>query len=410
MTKLKVFFPVLKVFFLSLILTILMVAPAQAGVEFVTPVGNCNHVDEIGDGKDLFIIAGQNVQFKVFGNSVDLSDPTSGFRMVPPSGTSNIRAGIVSQGTDCGGTGFALVEVDSPVNLAANARRTLFFKMPLGDESRLKMTIKSFPAINATWNTQHVVNCIVKTGTLQTLNQERRLRIQLPPGHQQDQTNCNQRTLFARVNPSDIGELDIDKPFRYTLTGLPTFITSNQINPQGAADLQQINFPINVAGIRALNATSNSIITIRSLNPNRTRTLNLDVVPNLANGFTEAANCRNLQTGDTVNVDDLVDCELNLAAPPTAGQLITFEVQDRLCVEAGSPDVSYASGSGIGTYIASGTGTIFQVPLRTLSGATSVNTPCASETGVQHTVKFWIGERDTANPDAIDTFRIRTLE
>ena len=143
MTKLKLFFPLAKVLFFSLILTLLMVFPAEAGVEFVTPIWSCNHVDKIGDGKDLFIIAGRDVRFRVFGNSVDLSNPAlppnlnSGFRI---SSTANgIRARIVSQGRDCGGTGFALVEVDSPEDLAANTQRSLFFKMPLGDESPLQI-------------------------------------------------------------------------------------------------------------------------------------------------------------------------------------------------------------------------------------------------------------------------------
>ena len=63
----------------------------SAGVEFVTPIGNCtNKVDTIGDGKDLFIAAGPNVQFEVFGNSVDLSNPTSGFRIATDSGAGNV--------------------------------------------------------------------------------------------------------------------------------------------------------------------------------------------------------------------------------------------------------------------------------------------------------------------------------
>jgi hypothetical protein len=121
-------------------------SPAQAGVEFVTRTADCTKVDRIGDGKDLFIMAGRNVRFRVFGNSVDLSNPTNGFRIATDSGAGDVRAKIVSQGTDCGGTGFALVDVDSPANLNANIQRSLFFKMPFGDESRLQMTIKAFPA------------------------------------------------------------------------------------------------------------------------------------------------------------------------------------------------------------------------------------------------------------------------
>jgi hypothetical protein len=136
--------------------------------------------------------------------------------------------------------------------------------------------------------------------------------------------------------------------------------------------------------------------------------LNLEVVPNLSNGFTQAANCRNLQTGDTVTANDLVQCELRLAAPPGSGQLITFEAQDRLCVASGATNVSYANASGIGTTTLTGSGTLFEVPLRALGGSTSANTPCANLISpVQHTLKFWIGARDTSTPDTQDTFRIR---
>jgi hypothetical protein len=395
----------------ALALTALTVPPAQAGVEFVTRTGDCTKVDQIGDGKDLFIIAGPNVRFRVFGNSVDLSNPSSGFRIATDSGLGSVAARIVSQGRDCGGTGFALVEVDSPLDLTSNIQRSLFFKMPAGDESRLQMTIKAYPAINVTWVFASV-GCIVKTGTFERLNQDHKIRITLPAGHRQDQTTCNERTLSARVDASDIGELDIPGPdFKYAVSGLPAFMTSNQATALGPTAPHGISFLIDVAGIRALTTTSNSTITVSSRNPNRTSTLNLEVVPNLSNGFTQAANCRNLQTGDTVNVNDPVQCELRLAFPPAAGQLITFEVRDRLCVTAGAPNVNYNPASGIGTTTLTGTGTIFQVALRALGGTQSNGTsPCASLTGVQHTVGFWIGLQDTPAPDTQDTFRIRSLQ
>lgn len=394
----------------TLALTALTLPAAQAGVEFVTSTANCTKVDLIGDGKDLFIMAGNNVRLRVFGNSVNLSDPTSGFRIATDSGAGAVTARIVSQGTDCGGTGFALVEVDSSAGLTSDIQRSLFFKMPLGDESRLQMKIKAFPAINATWDFQQSVQCTVKTGSLATLNQDKKIRLTLPAGHQQDQTTCNSRTLVANVRPADIGEVDIFRAFNYSVAGLPPFMTSSQANPLGPHQPTRISFPINVAGIRDLDAVSNSTITF-SIVPTRTSTLNLEVVPNLANGFTQAANCRNVQTGDTVNVDDLVQCELNLAfQPPAAGQLITFEVKDRLCVEAGALNVEYFKADGIGTMTLRGAGTVFQIPLRALAGTTSATTPCASLTGVQHTVDFWIGVKDTPVPDTQDTFRIRSLQ
>ena len=50
-------------------------------------------------------------------------------------------------------------------------------------------------------------------------------------------------------------------------------------------------------------------------------------------------------------------------------------------------------------------------PFRTRAGTSSANTPCASQTGVQHTGQFRVGRRD--NPSGSDftiaTFRIRAL-
>lgn len=413
------FYGWLRVAVAALALIALTVPPVQAGVEFVTGIGtadDCNRVDKIGDGKDLFIIAGPDIRFRVFGNSVNLSNPTSGFRIATDSGVGTVTARIVSQGNDCGGTGFALVEVDSPVGLASDIQRSLFFKMPFGDESRLQMRIKAFPTINVTWTSvQTDIGCIVKTGGFEKLNQDHRIRITLPPGHRQDQTTCNQRTLVAKVVPSLIGELDIPGPkFKYSVSGLPTFMTSNQAASVALFIQPQINFPIDIAGIRALSTTRNSTITVSSRNPNRTSTLNLEVVPSpLANGFTQAANCRNLQTGDIVNLGDPVQCELRLAAPPAAGgQPINFEVSLAGCVTAqgtnpaGMSNFQYSSASGLGSATLTGAGTIFEVPLRTQAG-----TGCASDTGVQHTAKFWIGARDSESGAdfTLDTFRIRSV-
>lgn len=325
--------------------------------------------------------------------------------------------------------GFALVEVDSPLTLTSSSQWSLFFKMPLGDESRLQIAIKPYPTIDVKWTSQQTaISCIVKTGTFEKLNQDHKIRITLPPGHQQDQTTCNSRTLVAQVLPSSVGELDIAPSFKYSVSGLPAFVTSSQTTAMPPGTAANISFSIDVAGIRAVgttstsgrrfqsisrksssSGTSNSSITVSSLNTSRTSILNLEVVPNLSNGFTQAANCRNLQTGDTVTANDLVQCELGLAAPPSAGQLITFEAQDRLCVASGAPNVSYSSASGIGTTTLTGSGTLFEVPLRALAGSTSANTPCASQNSpVQHTLKFWVGQRDTSVPDTQDTFRIRS--
>jgi hypothetical protein len=393
----------LRILSISLGLAALAAPAAQAGVEYVTRTTDCNnHVDEIGDGKDLFIVSGPNVQFEVWGNSVDLSNPTSGFRIATDSGVGNVTAKIVSQKSGaanlsrgCGNTGSAVVEVDSPINLTSNIQRSLFFKMPLGDESRLQMTIKALPTFTATWTTvQNSVSCIIKSGSFEKQNQDSKIKIQLPPGSAQDLTTCNQNTLVAHIVPASISEIDINRSVTYTATGLPNFLSATSPSTATTSVPIDISFPINVSRIRSLTAASNSNIVIASSNPARTVTLNLEVQPGIANGFTQPANCNNQLTGKVVNVNDLVQCELRLSLAPGNGQLITFQVQDRLCMTPGAPGVNYSSATGVGTTTLTGSGLIFQVPLRTVGGTMSTGQPCASQTGVQQTIKFWVGQRD----------------
>lgn len=280
-------------------LVALGVASAWAGVEFVTPINMCRaKVDEIGDGKDLFIIAGPNVQFEVFGNSIDLIDPNSGLRIATDSGAGSVTARILhkhsgssNKDRGCGDIGSAEVEVDSPIDLTSNVQRSLFFRMPLGDESRLQMTIKAYPVINSvTWtSSQSDVDCVVKAGTLERLEQDHKMRIRLPPGHRLDNSSCSSQMLVALVS-ANIGELDIPyggsaaisgwAGFTYAVTGAPAFLQPSQIPTWVLQYPRDIYFGINVLAIRSLTGASNSTITVRSPNPNAgTGTLTLEVIP-----------------------------------------------------------------------------------------------------------------------------------
>jgi hypothetical protein len=99
--------------------------------------------------------------------------------------------------------------------------------------------------------------------------------------------------------------------------------------------------------------------------------------------------------------------ELDIAGPV---KLITFQAVDRLCFAAGAPGVTYFPSTGVGTITLSGSGVIFQVPLRVQGGAMSTGQACASQTGVQQTVKFWVGQRDIESGADFtqDSFRIKS--
>ena len=325
-----------------------LVAPcipvAHAGVEFVTSTTDCTTpVDRIGDDKDLFIAAGEDVKFEVFGNSVDLSDRNDGFRI---TGGENVDAEIIEQHSGvenltrgCGNTGSAVVSVESNVNRNTRARRSVLFTMPLGVESRLRVTVKPLPKISAEWTSEDV-NCIVQTGSVQRLNQNKRMQIELPPGHTEDATNCFQNTLWARVRPEDMGELDIRGPgFRYEVTGMPAFLTQTQelTSPTAYAP---IRFEIDVEAIRALTEPSQSTITIRSPNADRTATLRLNVFPNLGEGFTVPAAC----TPQTMIAGGFTDCKVTVASPAgEGGQPITWRMQQATCFppDLGDDDLAF---------------------------------------------------------------------
>jgi len=376
-----------------LAVTALGTSTAQAGVEFVTRIGDCGvKVDQIGDGKDLFIIAGNNIRFEVWGNSVDLSNPSTGFRIGVDSGAGTVKARIIrqrsgatNQGRGCGNTGSAEVEVDSPVTLTSNIQRSLFFKMPFGDESRLQMTIKAYPTFNVTWeSTSDAVSCIVKTGTFEKLNQDHKIRIQLPPGHRQDQTSCTQNTLIARGIPSDIGELDIAKEFTYLIAGLPAFLQASPPSVVSPKVFPQISFTISVSGIRALTTVSNSNIVISSLNPNRSSTLNLEVRPDLGNGFSAAATCNPA----SLNVGDPTDCRLTLASPVTNPQPITWRITTATCFTQAVAEAPYDANAPFQVFSFPAGQSAANIRVRSVnnSGCTSSLSP------IRHVFEAWIGD------------------
>jgi len=418
-----------------------MVAPAAwlpatsfAAVEFVTPVGTCNRVDTPSDGKDLSVQAGQNLRFEVWGDGIDVNpsvrwtvdggpdDDLVKARIVRP------HSGVENLGRGCKiAKGSVEVEVDSPDEAGATRQRSLWFRMPLGDESRLQMRVVPFrtpvwtfaderPAQGAAFFrralTQTPADCLTKSGgtVVRDLN-DSRMTITLPPGANSDTSNC---TLEFRtsVSPADSPEIDIQQEFGYTVTSPAHMrLVSGDNKAGGALATRVVRFTGDVANIRNTRATRTSTLTIATPNPNKSDTLTLVInPPATANGFTQGCVCRNAQTGDTINVNDAFQCEIRLSQqPPAGGQLISMAAQDRLCVAAGaSPPVTYSSASGLGSFTAPSTSTFHQIPMRALGGTTSAGTPCASRTSpVAHTLKFWVGQRAAESGPAYTQCQIR---
>src|SRR5206468_3704478 len=107
-------------------------ASAWAGVEYATRTSDCNtHV--AGPGNSLTVMAGSNMQFEVWGNSVDLTNPSTGFKFTGPAGMQASiiarRSGASNSGRGCGFVGSAVVQVSTPGTLTANANASVSFQM-----------------------------------------------------------------------------------------------------------------------------------------------------------------------------------------------------------------------------------------------------------------------------------------
>jgi hypothetical protein len=383
----------------ALVIAVLPLARAEAGVEYVTTTANCtSKVADITTGATLEVIAGPSITFEVWGNSVDLSDPSSGFGFSGPSGMSativSRHSGPSNLGRGCGNVGSAVVRISTPGGLDADAAASLSFTMPLGDKSRLPMKIKARPTFTAVWTTNGALQpsalpCIVKTGSITTLNQDSRLEIQLPPGHRQDQTTCTSNVLTVRTVPSSIGHVDVVGPtMKYDVTGLPSFVTVNQATAVLPQVGTQLTFTFDVAGIRALGAARTSTITIADpVASDRTETLTLVVRPDLGQGFASAASPNPAATLP----GNPIDFTLRLSAPAGANQVITWRMTTASCFTQAIAEAPYRATAPFQFFTFPQGQTSAIIRVRSLAG-----TGCANKlTAVTHIFEAWIGDSRT---------------
>lgn len=420
----------------------LLPSTGLAAVEFVTRVGTCDKVDTIGDGKDLSVQAGNNMRMEVWGDGIDINPAVRVTADDSNAGTVTAQIirphnGLENLGRGCKiAKGSVEVEVDSPATTGATLQRSLRFRMPLGDESRLQMRVVPFrtpvwtfadqPSVPGAPYFQRAVTqtppeCLTKNvGTVVRDLNNARVTITLPPGANGDTSNC---TLEFRtsVSPSDRPEIDIQQEFGYTVTSPAHMrLVSGDNRAAGALATRVIRFTGDVANIRGTRAIRTSTLTIATPNPSQSDTLTLVInPPPTSNAFTQACVCRNATTGSTINANDDFQCEIRLSQqPPAGGQLISIEARDRLCVAPGAQDttpptlspgeMTYSSASGLGGFQAPATSTFHQIPFRALGGNTSAGTPCASLTSpVAHTMKFWIGARGAESGPVFTQCQIR---
>src|SRR5206468_2549751 len=101
-----------------------------------------------------------------------------------------------------------------------------------------------------------------------------KLVIQLPPGSAQDATTCTSNVLTLRVLAATTSGADVAPTYKYSVSGLPSFMTEGQATAELPTVPGTLTFTFNVAQIRALTSVSNSTITIKNpIASNRTTTL-----------------------------------------------------------------------------------------------------------------------------------------
>jgi hypothetical protein len=383
----------------ALVIAALPLARAEAGVEYVTTTANCtSKVADITTGATLEVIAGPSITFEVWGNSVDLTDATDGLTFSGPSGmTAQIvtrHSGPSNLGRGCGNVGSAVVRISTSGTLGADASASLSFRMPLGDKSRLPMTIKAHPTFTAVWTTNGALQpsalpCIVKTGSITPLNQDARLEIQLPPGHRQDATTCTSNVLNVRTVPASIGHVDVVGPtMKYDVTGLPSFVTVNQATAVLPQVGTQLTFTFDVAGIRALTAARTSTITITDpVATNRTETLTLVVRPDLGQGFASAATANPSSTA----AGNPIDFTLRLSSPAGSGQVITWRMTTASCFTEAIAQAPYRATAPFQFFRFPEGQTSAIIRVRSVNGAGCTN----KLSPVTHIFEAWIGDART---------------
>jgi hypothetical protein len=104
---------------------------------------------------------------------------------------------------------------------------------------------------------------------------------------------------------------------RYTVTGLPAFLTANQPTAVQPVVNGDIIFTFDVAAIRARTTQSTSTITLTDpVATNRSTTLTLVVTPDLGQGFAAPA----LPNPTSTAAGNPMDFRLTLSAPAGATQ------------------------------------------------------------------------------------------
>ena len=376
--------------------------PAEAAVEFVTPVGSCTVVDRIGDNKDLRVAQG-TLEFEVWGSGVDMAVEV-GTRLTINGGggvTATIRekrSGPQNLAGPCRqATGSVRVRVVSDQQ-QADFRRTLMFPMPFGGSpSPLAVTFRAQRPFAWTWSDVAVtegIGCLIPSVNSYRVDlNSKRLTIDLPPGARNDTSNCT-AALNSAIRIDQAPSIDVDAPFSYQISGQPGWLTQNtrSLQARGLA-VRDANghprpaFNVNVLELRRITRPGEFRLTAGNSN-GRTDTLTLVVNPGPENGI-QSVVCG---SGNRISAGQNFLCEVRFAASVPQGEIITYQSPSQACFldSAGQP---LSQSNGFGRFSAPTAGTLQRVPLTHVPGR-----DCGGQLGAttnQLRLNFWRGDTGT---------------
>jgi hypothetical protein len=351
---------------LFLIATVEFSSPAYALYQFATRDGQCEDVaiDRINDGSDLRLPLGTS-RVVLWGFAMDTvagnHPPTTG---VSGTGTSTVNVVQRRTGSDnlngpCQAfIGSVVVDItNGPATNTQNFRRTI--NLPLqgvagfgAGTAHVPISIRVFPTPVAEFQAGPTVPLILgPTGQpipplpltqdpclssdVQFLDNNVKLRIQLPPGASTDESNCTFGVAVHLTENAD-ARVAIDPGLHLTLSGAPAFVQMSIPSQVGGCPLfmnfTQCDAVLTFSTLQVRHITTLSASNIRFVQPNGTQSnpLRLEVLPATGSGFAQNPTVapQVVQDGDPFDVHFAI-----APAASGAGQQINFVMDQTQCFD-----------------------------------------------------------------------------
>ncbi len=416
-------------------------------VDFVTRIGQCNstHIDKQGNDADLQVQAG-TTKFELWADFIENVNSISVRADDSDPGTVTASIGTKRNGAQntlrgCPFKGSVEVTVTSLKSITANLRRELILKQSgSSDDYRQGVNIKAIPQFDLTFSGTQVPACLVKTGTAQYLENNKKLEIHLPAGHLTDQTNCTGTNDLLIKIPEPRPSVSVDDDYAYTLTpdvtqaaltlrgitnpvtGIgtltgtsfvemqnpPSFFTVNTsvgLGTEGFVPQQLVRLILNPLALRSLTKHTKIQVTVKAPN-NKSSDVLIDVFPApppVSCGILSGA-----ASPSVVDTGNLVDFTTILTAnAPACAPKLTFKVTTASCflLSDGSAPPAVRGVPGVGVVTSppgQGVAPGFKaLTLRAIGTAPEcVGTGAAPSTATQR-VEFFIGDF-VADPTVLD--------